>query len=59
MPQRLFLYCMQYVKLSAEKASRQKKSILYDFSIEEIYEDFSNKQTKKANKLVEISHDFS
>lgn len=38
MPQRLFLYCMQYVKLSEEKASQQKKkkSILYDFSIEEI-----------------------
>lgn len=47
--------------LSAEKASQQKKkkkSILYDFSIKEIYDNFSNEK-KKANKLVEISHDSS
>lgn len=49
---------MQDVKLSAEKAS-QKKSILYDFSIEEIYDYFSNGKRKKSNELVEVSHDSS
>lgn len=41
---------MQYVKLSAEKAS-QRKSILYDFSIKEnMWQLFEREKTKRVSQ---------